>query len=135
MTRSASLLVLLLVLALVISCSSNRQLQSVSISPASAEAKNFPDGQVPFLATGMFSKPPSPAPLTSSDVTWCVGAGGVCAGNIITFVTVDQNGVAQCSQGASGTETVLAGTKSSTMMNPDGGVQLKVFGSAQITCP
>jgi hypothetical protein len=58
-------------------------LQSVTLSPASANAQDFANGQVPFAATGTFSKPPSPQPLTSNDVSWCVGVSdGVCAGNI-----------------------------------------------------
>ena len=116
-------------------CGSGRQLQSVALSPASADAQNFPNGQVPFAATGTFSKPPSPVQLTSKDVTWCVGSSnGACAGNIATGATVDQNGVAQCVSGFTGTATILAGTGKASM-NPDEGAQLTVFGAAQLTCP
>lgn len=116
-------------------CGSSRQLQSITVSPATADAKNFPNGQVPFTATGMYSKPPSPSPLTSNDVQWCVGSSsGACAGNIIPGATVDSNGVAQCGSVFTGTAYVLAGTEGS-VMNPDSGQQFKIFGSAQITCP
>jgi hypothetical protein len=117
-------------------CGSSRQLQSVSLSPASANAQNFPNGQVSFTATGSFNKPPSPVQLTSKDVGWCVGStSGMCVGNISVGVTVDQNGLAQCVPGFTGTDTILAGTMSSAMMNPDVGSQLKVFGVARLTCP
>lgn len=138
MTRSSflSAAAVLLTIALASTgCGSNRTLQGVTLTPASADAKNYPNGQVRLVATGTFSKPPSPSPLTSLDVLWCAGAAGACAGNIMPNVTVDQNGVAQCRPGFVGTATVLAGTKSTAMTMPDEGPQLKVFGAAQISCP
>jgi len=127
---------LVLFAALVMSgCGSSRQLQSVTLSPASADAQSFPGGQVPFGATGTFSKPPSPSNLTSKDVQWCVGTStGACVGNINPGASVDQTGLAQCNSGFVGTATILAGNGGVTM-NPDGGSQLKVFGSAKLTCP
>ncbi|HEV2468446.1 MAG TPA: hypothetical protein VGS78_04580 [Candidatus Sulfotelmatobacter sp.] len=116
-------------------CGSSRQLKSITVSPATADAKSFPNGQVPFTATGTYSKPPSPSPLTSNDVQWCVGSSsGACDGNIFPGATVDSNGVAQCGGVFTGTAFVLAGTEAS-VKNPDGGQQFKIFGSAQITCP
>jgi hypothetical protein len=139
MTRFGSclLFVVLPLIALgIVGCANSRQLQSVTLSPASADAQNFPNGQVSFTATGAFSKAPSPVQLTSKDVMWCAGSsGGMCVGNINPGVTVDQNGLAQCLPGFTGTVTILAGTGSSSMMNPDGGSQLKTFGAAQLTCP
>ena len=137
MTRFAWSEPLILIAALALSgCYGSRQLQSVTLSPASADAQSFPGGQVPFVATGTFSKPPSPSKLTSKDVQWCVGDNaGACVGNINPGATVDQNGVAQCNPGFAGTATILAGTQSNVMVNPDEGSQLKVFGSAELTCP
>ena len=136
MTRYALLLCCLLLLVLAtVTCGNNCQLQTVTLSPIAADAHNFPNGQVNFAATGNFNKPPSPVQLTSKDVGWCVGtSGGACAGNIATGATVDQNGVAQCVPGFSGTATVLAGTGGTTSM-PDTGSQRKIFGAAQLTCP
>jgi hypothetical protein len=138
MTRFGSFALgpLLLLAALAFSaCGSSRHLQSVSLSPAAADAQSFPNGQVPFKAAGTFSKPPSPVQLTGQDVTWCVGAsGGGCAGNINPGATVDQNGLAQCNSGFAGTVTILAG-QGTTMVMPDVGAQLKIFGTAQLTCP
>jgi hypothetical protein len=103
--------------------------------PAVADAKDFPNGQVPLTAMGTFNKPPSPEKLTSLDVSWCVGSSmGVCNGNIAGGATVDQNGLAQCRPNFTGTVTILAG-KGPMAMNPDQGSQLTVFGSAQLTCP
>jgi hypothetical protein len=122
--------------ALVLSgCGSSRQLQSVSLGPSSADAKNFANGQVSFSAMGTYTKPPSPTPLTSSDVFWCIGdSSGMCNGNIVTGASIDSSGLAQCIAPFSGTVTILAGTSSVPSL-PDGGRQLKIFGSAQLTCP
>ena len=138
MTRPGSLLAwfVLLTAAMMSACGSGRHLQSVSLSPASADAQNFPNGQVQFTATGTFSQPPSPAQLTSKDVLWCAGSdNGICVGNANPGATVDQNGLAQCLPMFSGTATILAGKPSSMMGNPDSGPTLTIFGVAQLTCP
>jgi hypothetical protein len=116
---------------------SSRQLVSVTISPSSADASNFAGGQVQFVATGTYSRQPLTAQLTSADVSWCVGtSGGHCAGFIRTGATVDANRLAQCDSGFSGPLTILAGEpqiQPSPM--PDVGVQLRIFGTAQLICP
>jgi hypothetical protein len=118
------------------SCGDGRQLQSVTLVPASADAKDYPNSQIPMTATGAYSKPPSPVLLTSNDIVWCIGTSdGTCNGNIASPVIVDINGVAQCSVGQTGTATVLAGKPSSKAVKPDSPSQLKVFGAAQVTCP
>ena len=58
---------------MMLSCGSNRQLQSVTLNPSSADAKNSPNGQVQFTAKGVFSGSSAPVTLTSQDVTWCYG--------------------------------------------------------------
>ncbi len=113
----------------------NSKLTSVTISPATADAQNFPGGQVQFTATGTFSG--SSKQVQLKNTTWCVGSSsGMCNGNIASAATIDGNGLAQCTGGlvAGGTVTILAGTGHS-MGNPDGGAQLDVFGTAQLTCP
>jgi hypothetical protein len=115
-----------------VACGSDK-LTSVSVTPATADAQNYPGGVVQFSATGMFSNSSKPTPLTN--VTWCVGTtGGMCNGNIASAASVDGRGRAQCLGGMTGTVTVLAGT-GGTVSNPDGGRQLSVFGSAQLRCP
>ena len=138
--RSTGPLLLLFLIAL--SCGSSRQLQSVTLDPPAADAKDFPNGQVQFTATGVFSNSKMAVTLTSKDVTWCYGGvanaatltAGLCAGNVIPFASVDQNGLAKCSTGFQGSALVLAGVPMPSM-NPDGGAQMKVFGSATLTCP
>jgi len=122
------------------SCGGGRHLQSVTLQPSVATAQN---GKAQFSATGNFSAPPSPVTLTSKDVTWC--AGGLvspsnaspsgCAGFVIPFATVDQNGLATCSPSLHGTGYILAGAQPIPAMMPDEGAQFKVFGYATLTCP
>jgi hypothetical protein len=115
-------------------CGGNHQLRSVSISPATADAKNYPGSQVQFSATGSFGGEPS-QPLKSPQITWCTGSdNGMCAGNIIQGATVDQNGLAQCNPSFTGTANIMAGTYTPAT-HPDAGPTLKIFGVAQLTCP
>ncbi|HVN18336.1 MAG TPA: hypothetical protein VMU05_06170 [Dongiaceae bacterium] len=137
--RPRSVGALLLLSSIALSCGGSRHLQSVAVQPATATAQN---GQFQFMATGTFSEPPSPATLTSKDVTWCVGtlaspeaSPNGCIGNAVPFATVDQNGLAKCSSTLHGTGYILAGSDAVGLMNPDGGTQFKVFGYATLTCP
>jgi len=137
MIRAASFCSLLLLATILsVSCGSSRTLQSVTVLPAAADARNFPSGQVPFQAGGIYSQPPTPVTLTSKEVTWCVGdASGNCVGNINPGATVTADGVAQCAGTFNGTVTILAGHGTIPPAGPDGSYHLKVFGSAQLTCP
>lgn len=112
--------------------SGSRQVQTVTISPTSANAQNFTNGLVSFVATGTFSRPPSPATLTSQQIVWCIGnTSGVCDPAIPDSPSVNPNGVTQCGSFV-GTATVLAGIpKTGTYDAP----VFATFGSAQLTCP
>jgi hypothetical protein len=140
--QSIALGPLSLLLLATLSCGSNRQLQSITLRPPTADAKNFPNGQVQFTATGIFSGSSAPVALTSKDVTWCYGGTtaqasslqGICAGNIVQFAGVDQNGIAECSPTFQGSAYILAGTPASSA-NPVGATPLKVYGAAKLTCP
>lgn len=124
----------LLLAAFTIACGSNHSPQNITLSPASADAKNFLNGQVQFTATGSVNGM-SPEPLKSPEIFWCTGTNnGMCAGNIVQGAFIDQNGLAQCNANFTGVVTILAGTAVPSM-NPDIGRQLKVFGTAQLTCP
>jgi hypothetical protein len=125
---------LVLVLTLTaLACGSSHTLKNIQLSPATADAKNY-GGQVQFTATGSLNGMPR-QPLKSPQIFWCTGTtAGRCAGNIVQGASIDQNGLAQCNTNFSGTVTVLAGT-ATPPPNPDGGAQLKIFGSAQLTCP
>jgi hypothetical protein len=110
---------------------SNRVLQSMTVSPATADAQNFANGQVQFSATGTFSKPPSPAAvpfvapysgswLADTSVVTLVGT----SGNTATF---------QCVAGASGTITITAIASSNSANGP--AMSTAVTGTATLTCP
>ncbi len=112
----------------------NSGLTSVSVSPAVANAQNFPNGQVQFTAMGIYGGSSKRVPV--SNLIWCVGTStGSCFGNIAVPASVDGNGLAQCHNVAAGTVTIIAGTGGQQMPMPDGGQQLQVFGTAQLTCP
>jgi hypothetical protein len=131
----------LIILLITTGCGSSGQLQTVTVTPGTADAKNFPSGQVQFAALGKYSNSSSPVPLTSREIFWCYGGptnvatpvAGLCAGNIAQFATVDQNGLAQCSPLFQGSVFIYAGVPGQTM--PDQGTLLKLYGAAQLTCP
>jgi hypothetical protein len=102
---------------------SPRLLQSISVTPASADAHSFPNGQVQFTATGTYSQPPSPSQLTQSG--WSLSDP--------TIATISPSGLAQCNPGASGEVTVRA-SASGTCRGT--GCSASLFlGTAQLICP
>lgn len=131
------LLVLASAAAITLACgsSSPHTLQSLSITPASANAQDYASGQVPFTAAGNYTTQPSPvAPMSA---TW-----GACTtdGSGTDAVTVSSSGVAQCASGSVGTYQVWAYDMSSTgatcnVINACGGGCGRVTGTAQLTCP
>jgi hypothetical protein len=132
MTNRVALALVTVVMLILAGCG-NSKLTSVTIAPATADAQNFPNGQVQFTAMGTFSDSSKPVPLTT--VTWCVGSSnGLCNGNIASPATIDSNGLARCTGVLNGTATILAGTGNSMGM-PDTGQKLRVFGTAKLTCP
>jgi len=139
MTKFRTLLSLLFVAALALetlgcgssNMNSNRVLQSMAITPANADAQNFPNGQVQFTATGTFNKAPSPAQVTFQPPytgTWSLM--GASAANI---ATISQAGLAQCIAGAAGTVTVSAVASSNSATGP--AMSTAVTGSTTLTCP
>lgn len=70
---------------------SPRLVQSISVSPASADALSFPNGQVQFQVMGTYSQPPSPSPIVA--LQWSLSDS--------TIATISQSGVAECTPGAS----------------------------------
>jgi hypothetical protein len=131
-----SFLALLLAASCVLSCGAGQgqsQLQSIALSPATADAQDYPNGQVPFTATGYYNNPSHT--VTPQSATW-----GACQQNATTTdVSVTAKGVAQCASGAVGTYTIWANdpiTESacSAVITACGG-GCTVVGSAQLTCP
>jgi hypothetical protein len=130
----------ILAIAITLACGSSappRVLQSVSVSPLTADAQG---GPVQFTATGYFNDQPPSAKLSAAN--W-----GACYQNQQTSaVSVDTDGLAHCASGAVGTYTVWAWAESSAgscggnnggvPANPCGGAsQCQPTGTAQLTCP
>lgn len=110
-------------------------LESITLNPTSADAGNYANGQVQFVATGQYST--APTIVTPLMATW-----GACYQfQPTTAVTVSQNGVAQCTPGASGTFFVWAndpiggsGTFNCSAETACGGGCV-VQANALLTCP
>jgi hypothetical protein len=130
----SALFSLLALAAVALSCGGdpNRQLQSISLSPASADAQNYANLQVQFIATGNYNT--SPRMVAPMSATW-----GACYQNASTdAVTVTSQGLAQCASGATGTYEIWAydlpsGPNCTALTACGGGCT--VVGSAQLTCP
>src|SRR5581483_1669908 len=85
--------VLSLFAAASLSCSSNHRLQSITISPASADAKDFSNGQVQFTAMGNYGMMTQSAPVK---VLWWNSTPWVLAPTTPPGFNIDSNGVATC---------------------------------------
>ena len=95
---SCPLAVALLTIALASTgCGSNRTLQSVTLTPASADAKNYPNGQVRLGRHRYFQQAAVPV---AADQFGCAlvrwRRTERAPATSMPNVTVDQNGVAQC---------------------------------------
>ncbi|MGA2346109.1 MAG: hypothetical protein ABSF93_08900 [Candidatus Sulfotelmatobacter sp.] len=128
------LLVLFLVSSLALSCGTNSQsgpgqLQAITLSPTAADAQDYPGGQVPFVATGVYMNPAHR--VTPQPALW-----GACQQNAPTSeVSVTKAGVAQCASGASGSYMVYAFQLTNCTALTACGGGCTVVGSAQLTCP
>jgi len=115
--------------------SSNRVLQSMAVTPPTADGLSSPIGQVQFTATGTFSKAPSPSPVTF--VAPYSGGWQSSDPSIATLVpTGTGTGTAtfQCAAGASGVVTITA-TASTNAATGTGATSTAVSGTASLTCP
>lgn len=124
--------------AVFLSCgsSSQRYLQNISMSPSTADAKDYAQGQVPFVVTGYFST--SPMSVTPTTATF-----GACYQNTPTAdVSVSSTGVAECGSAAAGTYLIWANdplpnlpgvSNCSAMTVCGGGCVLGAM--AELTCP
>ena len=117
---------------------SPRRLQSISVSPATADAQSSPNGQVQFTATGTYNT--QPITVTPLQANWGTADQN---GGATTAVTIDANGLAECTAGASGVYSIGAWH----LIDPNAGVTCAsigpfgepgcnaVLGTAQLTCP
>ena len=112
--------------------SSSRVLESISISPDPATAKN---GTVQLTATGTFSS--SPVTVTPLAVDWSQSpCDNLCnTANLIGPISVNTAGLATCAEGYSGTAPVKAVAPKNPMLPPDTQNVPLVTGTANITCP
>src|ERR1035437_10285585 len=125
-----SFLALVLAAFFALSCGSGQgQLQSITLSPAAADARQQ------FTATGSYSNPTHT--ITPQPANWVA-----CQQNAPTAdVSVANTGVAQCASGAAGTYSIKAWD-----IPKNGGIYpcpaqtacsggCAVWGTAQLTCP
>jgi hypothetical protein len=120
--------------------------QSITLSPSSADAQNYPSGKVAFAATGHYDN--APMTVTPMQANWgaeseFMWSGSFTYGSANGAVSVDPNGAAQCAPSASGTYAVVAwvvqypnvqGTCGSGNSIGEPGCNV-VQGMAQLTCP
>jgi hypothetical protein len=111
---------------------SNRVLQSMTISPAMADAQNFANGRVQFTARGVFNKPPSPQQVTFQPPY--SGGWSLIANGAQPVATMSATGLAQCVPGAVGTDTVVAMASANAAMGT-GATGVMVQASTTLTCP
>lgn len=114
----------------------HRELQSLSISPATATANG---SLVQFTATGHWST--SPRTETPMPATWGACTSGAIAGPT-TDVTVSSSGLAGCGKGVKGTYTVFAWDPQyggpgavCNVISACGPGCGRVSASVQLTCP
>jgi hypothetical protein len=109
--------------------SPRRALESMNVTPATADAQSFTNGLVQFAATGTFSQPPSPAP-----VPYAAPYGLNWGSSDTNIATIDQSGVAQCTSGGSGTVTITARALPNTCIGT-GCASAVETATAKLTCP
>jgi hypothetical protein len=152
MVRSATLLLAALNFLLLVAiggCGSSsmmnssnaRQLQSLTVTPASADAQNFANGQVQFSAMGMFNM--APTTMMSVPVRWSIGNPFAAqpmpmsmSVGMVPAASIDGNGLAQCN-GFTGIATIQATAPADPSMplSQMSSMTKTVAGMAQLTCP
>jgi hypothetical protein len=122
---------LILIALMMLACSGNRQLQSITVAPASADAMNS-NGEVQFTATGTYSDGSKVSPLTA---LWTINSPWVLT-PVPIGVSVDSAGLGQCT-GYVGTVTIFA-TAPADPGKPLAKMTMttkQVSATAQLTCP
>jgi hypothetical protein len=108
-----------------------RVLTSITVTPATADAQNFPDGQVVFTAAGTFNVAPSPGPVSSNPpYSGQFVVNNPATGAIANIVsTGNSTATVECVAGVSGTVEI----DMSAYANND--TTTVIGGYAQLTCP
>jgi hypothetical protein len=111
----------------------SRQMQSLTVTPASADAQAFPGGKVQFTAMGTFNM--APVTVMSPPVLWSIGNPFGPPPNM-PAASVDANGLAQCN-GFVGNVIVEATAPAEPLIPllQMTSTTITVSGTAQMTCP
>jgi len=103
----------------------------VSVHPNSADAIQFPDGQVPFTAQGTFTSPASVSSL--SNVVWTVDHPAFSLLPDLGHASIDHNGLATCAPGFVGIVQVFATAPADPNLAMS--AQNAIVGTAHLVCP
>jgi hypothetical protein len=110
----------------------NHKLESISVSPSSADALEH-GGSVQFVATGHYDGPPyTVEPLT---VMWTIDNPPWGGSTQSVDVSIDSKGLARCAPGAFAGHTVLAIAPADPNAALSATGEDAVIGTADITCP
>jgi hypothetical protein len=114
--------------------SSSRQLQSLTVTPASADAQASPGGKVQFTATGTFNM--APMTVMSPPVLWSIGSPFGSPPPTMPAASIDSTGLAQCN-GFVGRVIIeaTAPTEPEIPLLQMTSMTMTVSGMAQMTCP
>jgi hypothetical protein len=110
---------------------SGRVLTAINVTPTTADASQFPNGEVTFTATGQFSLPPLSGPVTFTAPY--TGQFIVANPNNQTIANIVSTGngtvTVRCAAGVSATVDVVATAAANN------GTQTTVTAQGQLTCP
>lgn len=103
----------------------------VSVHPNSADAIQFPNGQVPFTAQGTFKSPASVSSL--SNVAWTIDRPAFSLMPDLGHASINQNGLATCAPGFVGIVQVFATAPADPNLAMS--AQNAIVGTAHMVCP
>jgi hypothetical protein len=119
--------------------SSHNGLQSLSITPAAADAKNYPSGQVQFTAMGTSAGSTRPAAvmvLWWSYTPWTIPPPApVASPPTPPTYSLDSNGLAMCQGTGTFTHWATAPTDQSVRLSSLTKSTSQLTATAQLTCP
>jgi len=128
------LVALSLISAMSLSCGSNSGLKSVTVTPAAADAQNFPNGQVQFTAMGTFSGSMQSGPVKA---LWWNSQPWVIVPTPANGITIDGNtGLATCTNLIGTFQVWATAPKNQSMdLSQMSKGTAQVTATAQMTCP
>ena len=135
--RTVAFFLLILAAVVVSSCgnsgnpNTSRILTSISVTPPTADAQTYPNGQVTFSAAGTFNLPPLTGLLTfAAPYSGQFVVNNPTKTTIATVVSTGTGTITvQCVSGVSGSVLVTASASANN------GTSTLISGSGQLTCP